>query len=663
MQNTETFIKKLFGTESRLANHITAYEPRPVQSRMAHLVVNAVLAKGHLMVEAPTGTGKTLAYLLPLLAMNKKMIISTATKNLQDQIFNKDVPLLRKVVANQSTSDPEHNNTPPPFSAVTLKGRANYLCLYRFKLFQQSGMVVSRREKQWPAVVENWTTQTLSGDREELHTLPEQLTFWKEISAGGDHCTGRRCADYDACFLVKVREKAKKSDLVLVNHHLFFADLALKEEGFGELLPDHDIVVFDEAHKIPDVVTQFFGRGVSNYQLRELSQDCRKEAIELGADDPMVLLALPPLDEAATQLREAFPKENKRDGLTPQDLSRESDAGKALIQVEKTLHHLLKMLEPHLTRSVGLAMIGRRAEAILENSGWMRCMDDTQRVYWYETRDRGIFLTASPLETGPTLQEILYPRLHTAIFTSATLATGGQRGGFRFSLEQLGLAEETITTEWLPQVFDYRNRAILYLPEQMPEPNDPAFPAAAVEEICGLLDAASGRALCLFTSSRMMELVRDGLKDRIPYPLLVQGERSKGALLETFSKTKSSVLLGMASFWEGVDVPGEALSLVVIDRLPFISPADPLVAARSRWLQSNGHNSFMDLFVPRAVLSLKQGLGRLMRRSSDRGAMAILDVRLTRKRYGRQFLEALPSAMIVRNHGAVRHFFSDSNDP
>ena len=646
MENSEVWIQSLFGSTSRLAGQIAAYEPRSVQNRMAQLVVEAVQGQHCLVVEAPTGTGKTLAYLLPLLAMGHSLIVSTATKALQDQIFDKDLPLLRRVLERT-------------FTASTLKGRSNYLCRYRFTAFRNQGMLVPGPERRWSEMVADWADQTEMGDREELDALPDNLSFWKEISAGGDHCLGRRCTHHEACFLTRARERAKKSDLVVVNHHLFFADLALRDGGFGELLPDHGVVVFDEAHKIPDVVTQFFGWTISNHQLRELALDCRRESQEIGADDPVLLLALPDLEVAGQRLREAFPRENRREGMTTEDLNRTSVIGQALLQVDNALHHLLKVLEPHQARSAGLAACARRAVTLLDTSGWIRSMDDPSRVYWYETRERGVFLTASPLETGPTLQELLYPRVKTAIFTSATLATGGRSGGFSFLLDQLGLTAETVVTEQLPLVFDYRQQAILYLPEQFPEPDDPLFPAAAVEEIVALLEAASGRTLCLFTSQRMLETVRHGLTGRIPFPLLVQGERSKGALLEAFRAQKSSVLLGLASFWEGVDVPGEALSMVIIDRLPFVSPVDPLVAARGRWMEINQRNPFMEMFIPRAVLSLKQGVGRLLRRSTDRGGMAILDVRLTQKRYGRQLLEALPPARIVRDRESVRRFFAE----
>ncbi|MBF0162390.1 MAG: ATP-dependent DNA helicase [Magnetococcales bacterium] len=644
MEDTARWIESLFGASSRLATQIVEYEPRAVQTRMAQRVLEAVQGQRSLVVEAPTGTGKTLAYLLPVLAMGQSVIVSTATKALQDQIFDKDLPLLRRV-------------TGRIFTASTLKGRSNYLCLYRFAAFQKQGMLVHRSERRWSGLVAEWAASTEQGDREELGDLPENLSFWKEISAGGDHCLGRRCSHYEPCFLTRARERAQKADLVVVNHHLFFADLALREGGYGKLLPDHQVVVFDEAHKIPDVVTQFFGWHISNHQMRELVADCRRESQEVGADDPPLMLALSDLEMAGQGLREAFPNENRRDGISPEDLERSGAIGQALHQLESTLQHLLRMLEPHAVRSAGLGACGHRVVASLETLGWIRSMEDPARVYWYETRERGVFLTASPLETGPTLKELLYPRVKTAIFTSATLATGGKQGGFAYLLDQLGLGAGEVVTEQLPLVFNYPQRAILYLPESMPEPDDPLFPAAVAEEIFALLEAAAGRTLCLFTSQRMLEHVRQALSGRIPFPLLVQGERSKGALLEAFRVQNDSVLLGLSSFWEGVDVPGDALSMVIIDRLPFVSPADPLVVARGRWLELNKRNPFMEMFIPRAILSLKQGLGRLLRRSTDRGGMAILDVRLTQKRYGRQLLEALPPARIVRDRASVRHFF------
>ena len=643
IDDIDGLIDRLFGPESPLAKRIHGYETRPVQARMAHLVTTTMAGGGRLLVEAPTGTGKTLAYLLPPLATGRRLVVSTATKALQDQIIAKDVPLLRDAVGR-------------PFTAAALKGRGNYLCLHRYRAFEQGGAPVARRERQWPLLVHAWSRHTSTGDRDEMSDLPERLSFWPEISAGGDHCLGRRCPDFEACWLTLARNRARKVDLVVVNHHLYFADLAVREDGFGEILPGHDLVVFDEAHRIPDVVTRFFGMEISNYKLRELAHDCRVECDALGADDQDLMATLPLLEEAAHRLRNAFPAENRREALEAADLERE--AGRALVAAEGALYRLVRAIEPHRVRSPGMAACGRRAEELLSVSGHIRTLEDPRRVYWYETRGRGVFLTASPLETGPTLRGLLYPRVKSIVFTSATLATGTGNSGFSFFLTQLGLAAEEAVSHRLPPAFDYRRQALLYLPMELPDPGDGAFPAAAIETIYALLLASSGRALCLFTSFRMMEAVQAGLSGRVPYTLLMQGEGSKNALLEAFRQEQASVLLGVASFWEGVDVPGEALSMVIIDRLPFASPGDPLVAARSRWLEANGANPFMEMSLPQAILALKQGLGRLLRGATDRGVMVVLDGRISRKWYGRFFLGGLPAAPITHELEAVNRFFA-----
>ncbi|MBF0624200.1 MAG: ATP-dependent DNA helicase [Magnetococcales bacterium] len=643
MSELDEFIISLFGPDSRLARQIPLYESRPAQMRMARLVAQVVADERFLMVEAGTGTGKTLAYLLPLLALGETVVVSTATRALQDQIVEKDLPLLRRVV-------------PIPFRSAVLKGRGNYLCVARLRLMADQEPSLAPRERPLWQQVTDWARTTLTGDRDELTDLPESLPFWPFISAGGDHCTGQKCAAFRECHLFHARERARKADLVVVNHHLFFADLAVREGGFGEILPKYEVVVFDEAHRIPDVATQFFGLEISNYRLRDLVRDLRTEFDAVGADDLVLLGVLKDLDEVAARLRGSFPPEDRRSGLAAADM--EQAPGRMLLQVEQELHRLINALEPHAPRSAGLAAGLRRAEELIGIASRLRTLDDPRQVYWYETRGRGIFLQASPLEVGPLLADTLYPRLRSAIFTSATLATGQGRGAFRYLGLQLGLPSEDTLVAQMPTPFDYGNRALLYLPDSLPEPDAPDFTTRAVEEIAALLTASSGRAFCLFTSRRVLEGVLAGLRGRIPFPLLVQGEAPKRALLESFQEVPGAVLLGMSSFWEGVDVPGEALSMVIIDRLPFPSPGDPLVAARGRYLESRGGNSFRDLSLPRAILTLKQGLGRLLRRRDDRGIMAILDVRLSRRSYGQQVRSGLPPAPVVRDLAAVTGFFS-----
>ncbi len=642
MNETDHLVHALFGPQSLLAKTIPEYELRDAQVRMARRVAEAVLEDGCLLVEAATGTGKTLAYLLPLLSLGKKVVVATATKALQDQIVDKDLPLVRRIMRT-------------PFSFTSLKGRSNYLCLLRFRAYSEGG-AYPPREKQWLDRIKEWLADTGTGDRDEIWDMPESLGFWHDISAGGDHCVGRKCEDFDACFLNRARNQARRSDLVVVNHHLFFADLAVKDGGFGEILPGHEVVVFDEAHRVPDVVTTFFGWEISNYKIRELIRDSRREFDDTGLDDPAVYDGLPLLEEAAHGLRAAFPAEDGRGALSPSDMA--AAPGLALIAMEEALYKYRELLEPQQMRSLVMLNLFRRAEELLEISGRIRTLEDASRVHWYETRKHGIFLHASPLETGPTLRELLYPALQAVIFTSATLATGSGDKGFDYFREQLGVVGEQVAMERLPPPFDYGGQTLLFVPRDLPPPTAPDYPEAVALEIEGLLQLSRGRTLCLFTSLRMMDSVRRALRGRVPYNLLVQGERPKAALLDSFKSDVSSVLLGVASFWEGVDIPGEALSMVIVDRLPFASPADPLVAARGRWFESLGKNPFNAMSLPRAIITLKQGLGRLLRRSSDRGVMVVLDGRLVNKWYGKRFISGLPPVPLTHDRGAVQRFFS-----
>ncbi|MBF0180861.1 MAG: ATP-dependent DNA helicase [Magnetococcales bacterium] len=639
----EALVNGLLGAGSPLSGVLPGWEPREVQLRMASLVAAVALEEGSLLVEAPTGTGKTLAYLLPLLNLGRRVIVSTATKALQDQIMEKDLPLARLASGR-------------PFTAAVLKGRGNYLCLNRWKGMQNMGLPVARGEREWALKLTEWAVNTTTGERDECKEMPDNLGLWAGINAGGDHCLGRKCTDFEACFLNRARERARSVNLVVVNHHLFFADLAVKEGGFGEILPKYDAVVFDEAHRIPDVATRFFAIEVTNHKLRELVNDSRRELNEVGGGDEDVMAAMAGLEEASFRLRNAFPQEDRREGLVLENL--QGGAGSAINAVEWALHTLRETLEPHRARSAGVAACGRRAGELRDAAATVRALDDPARVYWYETRGRGILLSAAPLETGPLMRELLHPRAKTAVFTSATLSSGPAPGGFAFFREQLGLPEEKVTLCQLPHQFNYPERTLLYLPRHMPEPTDAGFADAVAREIRALLTVSSGRALCLFTSYRMLELTRAGLEGHLPYRIFVQGDASNAALLDAFKRETSSVLLGVASFWEGVDAPGETLSLVVVDRLPFPSPGEPLTAARRRWMELNGANSFRELFLPQAILTLKQGLGRLMRKSDDRGVMAVLDVRLLTKGYGRDFLAGLPQAPVTHDLEAVRRFFA-----
>ena len=635
-----------------LANVIgTAYEERPAQRRMAVCVLHAVLNKKWLVVEAGTGTGKTLAYMAPLLAMKRDnpelrapIIVATATKALQDQIFYKDVPLVQRLLNSN-------------FSAVVLKGRANYLCLYRLKTLQQRGIVLAQGEARWLRRLEEWSRTTVNGDREELVELPDTSSLWRHLSTQSDQCLGQKCPEVQGCFLTRARRLAQQADLIVVNHHLFFADSAIKDGGFGEILPNYSIVVFDEAHRIPDVATQFFGLEISNYRLAELARDIRQEFFLVGADDSRLLQTIDALEFSAADLRRLFPEEDSRSALDRSNFSGPVDH--FMVKIKLLLEQLHILLEPHRPRSVGLANCGRRTEELLTDCRDLEeHLDDTAQAHWFETRGRGVFLRAAPIAIGPLLQEKLFKNLDSAIFTSATLTTGSGKNAFGYIAQQMGLTAERTVMEQLPLVFNYQKQALIYIPpiSIMPEPDHPEFIQAAIAEIQLLLQASRGRALCLFTSMRMLNQTRIALTGKIPYPLLVQGDQPKQALLQTFRQETSSVLLGAASFWEGVDVPGESLSMVIIDRLPFQPPDDPLLAARYRYCKTEGKNPFFEIALPQAVLALKQGLGRLLRRYDDYGVIAILDIRLLTRRYGPRFFSGLPPAPVTRERESVRLF-------
>ncbi|MBF0172355.1 MAG: ATP-dependent DNA helicase [Magnetococcales bacterium] len=643
MLDPQTGMKQLFGPDSLLAKKIDGYELRPAQEEMATLVFQAVAMKKPLLVEAATGTGKTLAYLLPLLHMGKRVIVSTATKALQDQIIHKDLSLVRQVISR-------------PFKMAIIKGRANYLCQFRYQQIKQSPFSLPAEQQIGLSHIDRWLKTTQTGDKDELDDFSHLNTLWHHLHADTLICPGRNCPDAKECFLAAARHKAMEAHLVIANHYLFFADLALKDGGFGEILPKVDVFVFDEAHRIPDIVTRFFGWEITNGQIQELIRDSNEHMEIAGIMDEEFRAGIEDLQQAMTELRNAFPEESSRGGLSPEHMK--DRPGRAMVTMEAALYRLLDGMEPLLSQVEGLGTCKRRAAELLEISGRIRSLQDPGRVHWYETRGRFLSLTASPLETGPTLRDLLFPAADSHIFTSATLATGTDATGFTFFARQLGLESEEILTKRLPPPFDYAGRTLLYVPLEIPEPTQTHFPGAAVDEIVQLLDCSKGRALLLFTSQRMLEIVHEGIRKQIRFPLLVQGTRPNGLLLRRFVEEIDSVLLGLASFWEGVDVPGESLSMVVVDRLPFASPGDPLMAAKSRWMESQAINPFKELYIPKAILSLKQGLGRLLRRREDRGVLAVLDRRMVDKWYGRRFIEGLPPSPLTRNREAVRRFFS-----
>ncbi|MGN7612179.1 ATP-dependent DNA helicase [Magnetococcales bacterium HHB-1] len=642
--DVKSLIRDLFSKESALAATIPNYEIRQTQVRMAFQVVHAVQEKKSLIVEAGTGTGKTLGYLLPLLACGYRVIVSTATRSLQDQIWEKDTPLLRHILDR-------------PLKVTILKGRQNYLCQSRLKSAKQGLLQVSQdSQSSWESILD-WSEQTDFGDRDELTEVPIDFPLWRDLNAGHNDCSGKQCDDFETCYLTRARDRAMKADLILVNHHLFCADLAMRGEGFGRILPDCDVAVFDEAHRLPDVATEFFGDELSNLALSELVNDTRLAMGEQDLAEENLFDALEVLEVAATRLRNVFPMDEQRDAM-PSPLV--GPLKEVLDFVEDTLSNFKHALEPHQGQGVTLAQCGRRAMRLLEICRRFLREEDPSYAYWYQIRPRSVVLHASPLNVGPLLRESMIDRVTSTIYTSATLSTSKGTDGFTYFFSQSGAPQGGTLVDQLPPAFDYQEQSLFYLPPSMPEPNNEAFPDAVVREIEQLITVSKGRAFCLFTSYRMLNYTRDALRDRIPYQILAQGENSRSALLEAFKEDKHSVLLGASSFWEGVDVPGEALSLVIIDRIPFESPDDPLFRARADYASAQNLHPFQHLTLPRAVIALKQGVGRLIRTSSDKGVIALLDSRIVHRRYGPRIQESLPPAPVTRNIQDVARFFGHS---
>jgi ATP-dependent DNA helicase DinG len=640
----------LLGPEGVLAAVLPGYETRPEQLKMARAVERCLAEHGNLLAEAGTGTGKTLAYLVPAVLSGRKVLISTATKTLQEQIFFKDIPLLQDRVR-------------LAFDAAYLKGRANYLCLHRFESFRQSPQFDTREEgEHWPQL-EAWGLSTRSGDRAELD-LPESFSTWRELSTTPETCLGARCPSYEACFVTQMRRRAEQADILVVNHHLFFADLAIRSAGAPEgVIPRYDAVIFDEAHALESVATEYFGCQVSNWRLEDLVADAQHAlakgderrnllsaiALKLLADSEVLFRAAP----AALGL--AVGEGSSR--LRPSSFAPLEAAAGAVTEGLRALGSLTATWnEPEAVA------ISRRSTDLASELDFIRAANSIDHVYWAERRGRGLFLRAAPIDVARELQKRLYAAVDTAIFTSATLTAEGR---FDYFARRMGLVEgaaepiSPLSTVLVESPFDYAQQAALYLPAHLPEPNAPGFVEAVAEEIVALVNLTGGRAFALFTSLRNMEGVYRLAARKLKYPALLQGERPKTALLELF-KREPSVLFAAHSFWEGVDVVGDALSLVVIDRLPFASPGDPLVAARIDQLREKGEEPFSAYQLPQAAIALRQGFGRLIRSRQDRGIVAILDRRVTTKSYGRFFLRSLPRARRIAERDALEAWLRSS---
>ncbi|MGH9360233.1 MAG: ATP-dependent DNA helicase [Terriglobia bacterium] len=632
----KTSLEKIFGHGGWLARHHPRYEYRQSQLEMAEEVESALANQRHLIAEAGTGTGKTLAYLVPILRSGQRVVISTGTKNLQEQLFFKDIPFLKKLA--------------PNLQVTLMKGRANYLCRQKLYDLEKQPTLNGTEEFEQYARIREWEAHSETGDRAELEGLPDSSELWPRIDARRETCTGQKCPQFERCFITLMHQRAAESDIVIVNHHLFFADLALKQSEYASLLPEYAAVIFDEAHDIEDVATRYFGVQVSNYRVEELARDT-ESATRLKQ------LRIAELDAAVGELRRRselffglFPAREGRSSFTNRAEFLESNHGaySALLNAFVRLESELERVKDHPEEFVNLA---RRAHELRDAFELVLEGRDRNMVFWWDRRGRGVFVEATPIDVSALLRERLFERIGAVILTSATLTVAGN---FDFIKTRLGLsnAREKV----FPSHFDFAQQAMLYTPAHLPDPRDPRFPHLATAEVVNLLKATRGRAFVLFTSYAQMREIFERVREQVRYPMMIQGSAPAPALLNRFRKTAHAVLFATSSFWQGVDVQGQQLSAVIIDRLPFAVPTDPVVAARIHQINEDGGNAFSDYQVPEAVIALKQGFGRLIRSEKDHGLLAILDNRMVRKPYGSIFFASLPAYRRANQLDEVKAF-------
>ncbi len=628
---------EMLGTEGPFIDAVSGFSPREQQQQLANYVADAIEQQHILIAEAGTGTGKTFAYLVPALQSNKRVIISTGTKTLQDQLFKKDIPVVRDALKR-------------PVSVALLKGRANYLCQYRQELSESEGRFSSRAEVGQLKKITSWSKRTKSGDIAEVTSVPEDALIWSKVTSTSDNCLGKDCAYFNDCFLQKARRKAQDSDIIVVNHYLLFADMAIKETGFSEILPSADAFLIDEAHQIPEIASDYFGVSFSSRQIMDLVRDTEIEFLREAGEQKKFIETLDLLKKSIQDLRLSF-------GLDPMRVAwdqykNENKITILLGNIDSLLKELKAKLEPLAQRGKGLENCLHRVEEIIESFELFEKADDgSENVQWLETFTKAFILRTTPLDISKAFQDQLEKYSAAWVFTSATLTVGGS---FEHFQHQLGIGDAETLLVGSP--FEYKKNSVLYSPKGMPDPNSYDYTDAILDDVTDLINECGGKTFLLFTSYRSLNIAAERLEDELGFPLLVQGTTSRTELLKRFRELGNAVLLGTGSFWEGIDVKGEALSLVVIDKLPFSSPGDPVMQARINSINRSGGNAFMDYQLPKAVIALKQGVGRLIRDDHDKGVMVISDPRLLTKSYGKKFIDSLPPMAKTRDREKVLGF-------
>ncbi len=634
-----TSVEKAFSANGDLADHIHGFSAREAQIDMALAVEKAIKDKDQLVVEAGTGTGKTFAYLVPAVQSGKKTIVSTGTKNLQEQLYARDLPLIMKALGTNLKS-------------ALLKGRSNYLCTHRLRQHTQSSSIHEKIVLNQLVEVKKWANSTKAGDMGELTTIPEDARVLPFVTSNADNCLGRDCADYEDCYMVKARRKAMEADIVVVNHHLFFADMALKDTGFGELIPEADIIIFDESHQIPDIASEYFGESLSTRQIHDLSKDVELIYRTQLKDADQLSKVANKLALGVSDLRLCYPEQPQR-GNWANEL-RQTNIQSQIERLTENLTLLYEVVKLHIGRCKELDSILERCINLRHT---LKLVNDTEAKsvsLWYETTQRHMVLHLTPLSIAARFAQFISEPKRTWIFTSATLVVGDS---FEHYQRQMGL--DSATTLALDSPFDYPNQAMVCVPRYLPEPSSWDIKEYLIDISRRLIAASGGRCFLLFTSHAMLRHVASALESKIDNPLLVQGTTSKSVLLKEYLAQKDSVLLGTGAFWEGVDVRGNDLMCVLIDKLPFASPGDPLLQARIDDCKKRGYNAFAHIQIPKAVIALKQGAGRLIRDQKDRGALVICDNRLVTKDYGKTFLSSLPAMKRTRDLAQVESFLTD----